>query len=71
MGLKHGQHLDYNRPHLDKDYTLTYEEWQGLCGKPKDDKARLSNVQFTMLRQMGVECSQFVDSVGPVSELLA
>lgn len=71
LGLKHGQHIDYTRPHLEKDYTLTYEEWQSLCGKPKDDNARLSNVQLTMLQKMGVEIPQFVDSVGPVSEIVA
>lgn len=71
LGLKHGQHIDYTRPHLKQDYTLSYEEWQGLCGKPKDDNARLSNVQLTMLQKMGVEAQQFVDSVGPVSEILA
>ena len=71
LGLKHGQHIDYTRPHLTQDYTLTYEEWQSLCGKPKDDQARLSNVQLTMLQKMGVEAAQFVDSVGAVSEIVA
>ena len=33
LGLKHGQHIDYNRPHLKEDYTLSYDEWRSLCGK--------------------------------------
>ena len=69
LGLKHGQHLDYNRPHLKDDYTLTYDEWRALCGKPKDEKARLSNVMLTMLQKMEVNAEKFVDSLGPVSEI--
>ena len=69
LGLKHGQHIDYNRPHLKGDYTLDYEEWRSLCGKPKDGKARLSNLMLTMLQKMEVNAETFVDSLGPVSEL--
>jgi hypothetical protein len=71
LGLKHGQHIDYNRPYLKEDYTLSYEEWRSLCGKPKDGKARLSNVMVTMLQKMDVPAESFVDSLGPVSEVLA
>jgi Protein of unknown function (DUF1552) len=70
LGLKHGQHLDYNRPHLTQDYTLSYEEWRSLCGKPKDGNARLSNVMLTMLQKMDVHAEKFVDSLGPVSEVV-
>lgn len=70
LGLKHGQHLDYNRPHLQGDYTLSYDEWRSLCGKPKDHKARLSNVLVTMLQKMEVNAETFVDSLGPVSEIV-
>jgi hypothetical protein len=69
LGFKHGQHIDYNYP-KGHDYTLTYGEWQSLCGKPRDDKARLSNVMLTMLQKMGVQTEKFVDSVGSVSEML-
>ncbi len=54
LGLKHGRHIDYNRPHLKGDYTLSYGEWRSLCGKPKDGDARLSNVLLTMLQKMDV-----------------
>lgn len=70
LGIKHGQHIDYNRPHLKEDYTLNYDEWKALCGKPKDEKARLSNVMITMLQKMEVNDEKFVDSLGPVSELI-
>jgi hypothetical protein len=71
LGLKHGQHLDYNKPHVEGDYTLSYDEWRALCGKPKDDKARLSNVMLTMLQKMEVHTEKFVDSLGPVSEIVS
>jgi len=70
LGLKHGQHIDYNKPHLKEDYTLSYDEWRSLCGKPKDGKARLSNVMLTMLQKMEVNAETFVDSLGPVSEVI-
>ncbi len=71
LGLKHGQHLDYNRPHLKNDYSLSYDEWRDLCGKPRDEKARLSNLMLTMLQKMEVHSEKFVDSLGPVSEIVA
>lgn len=70
LGLKHGQHLDYNRPHLKEDYSLSYDEWRSLCGKPKDEKARLNNVLLTMIQKMEVNAESFVDSLGPVSEIV-
>jgi uncharacterized protein DUF1552 len=70
LGLKHGQHIDYNKPHVEGEYTLSYDEWRALCGRPKDDKARLSNVMLTMLQKMDVNTEKFVDSLGPVSEIV-
>ncbi len=70
LDLKHGQHINYNRPHLKEDYTLSYDEWKFLCGKPKDEKDRLSNVMITMLQKMEVNAEKFVDSLGPVSEVI-
>lgn len=70
LGLKHGQYLDYNRPQVNEDYTLSYDEWRSLCRKPKDDKERLSNVFVTMLQKMEVNAENFVDSLGLVSEIV-
>jgi len=70
LGLKHGQHIDYNRPFLKSDYTLGYDEWREISGKPKDEKARLSNLMLTMLQKMDVHTEKFVDSLGPVSEII-
>lgn len=41
-----------------------------LCGKPKDEKARLNNVLLTMLQKMDMNAEKFVDSLGPVSEIV-
>jgi hypothetical protein len=70
LGLKHGLHIDYNHP---KGYAYTASSvlWLGLCGRPRDAKARLSNVMLTMLQKMGVPAERFVDSTGPVSEVVA
>ncbi len=70
LGLKHGQHIDYNRPHLKDDYKLDYDEWRNLSGSPKDGNARLSNLMLTMLQKMDVHTERFVDSLGPVSEIV-
>ena len=71
LGLKHGQHIDYNAPFVTGGYKLDYDEWRGLCGKPRDDNAHLSNVMLTMLQKMDVHAEKFVDSLGPVSEIVA
>ncbi|HET6246458.1 MAG TPA: DUF1552 domain-containing protein [Tepidisphaeraceae bacterium] len=70
LGFKHGQHIDYNRP-AGGGYKLDYDEWRNLCGKPKDERAHLSNLMLTMLQKMEVNAEKFVDSLGPVSEILA
>jgi hypothetical protein len=69
LGLKHGQHIDYNLPSVG-EYKLDIEEWRAISGKPKDEKARLTNVMLTMMQKMEVNTEQFVDSLGPVSELI-
>jgi hypothetical protein len=43
---------------------------KSLCGKPKDEKARLSNIMVTMLQKMEVNAEKFLDSLGPVSEVI-
>jgi hypothetical protein len=70
LGLKHGQHIDYNAPFVNNGYKLDYDEWRSLCGKPRDDQAHLSNVMLTMLQKMDIHTERFVDSLGPVSEIV-
>lgn len=70
LGLKHGQHIDYNLPSI-KNYDLTKAvEHYSICHKPLDSKARLTNLLLTMMHKMDVNAEQFVDSLGPVSEIV-
>ncbi len=70
LGLKHGQHIDYNLPSI-KNYDLTKAvEHYSICHKPLDSNARLTNLLLTMMHKMDVNAEQFVDSLGPVSEII-
>jgi len=70
LGLKHGQHIDYNLPVV-KNYDLANaSNHYTLCHKPVDDKARMTNLLLTMMQKMDVNTEQFVDSLGPLSELV-
>ena len=70
LGFKHGQHIDYNLPKIGA-YKLDLDEWRAITSRPQDDKARLSNLMLTMLQKMDVHTEKFVDSLGPVSEIVA
>ena len=70
LGFKHGQHLDYNLPKLGKYDLANAGAHYGICGKPVNDQAHLSNLLLTMLQKMEVNSEKFVDSLGPVSELI-
>jgi hypothetical protein len=70
LGLKHGQHIDYNLPKIGS-YDLTdSRKHYGICSRPVDDKAHLSNLLLTMLHKMDVETETFSDSLGAVSEVV-
>jgi hypothetical protein len=71
LGLKHGQHIDYNLPKIGQ-YDLTdHNTYLPVCRKPMDDKARMSNLLLTMQQCMGVRTDRFADSLNPISEVLA
>ena len=75
MGLKHGSHLDFNEGHFDgydigpdgKMQTSHY----GVCSRPVNDDARLSNLLLTLAQKMDVEVESFADSLGTLSEIEA
>lgn len=70
LGLKHGQHIDYNLP-IVKQYDLTNAAGHyGVCSRPLDSNARLTNLLLTMIQKMDVNVEQFADSLGPVSEVV-
>jgi len=67
LGLKHGQHIDFNRTKTFQGY----DKHAGIYHKPVNDKAHLSNVLLTMAQKMDVKTEKFADSLGTVSEVLA
>ncbi|MDB6030954.1 MAG: hypothetical protein JWM16_1292 [Verrucomicrobiales bacterium] len=70
LGFKHGQHIDYNLPKINSYDLANAGTHYGICGKPVNDKAHLSNLLLTMLQKMEVNAERFVDSLGPVSEIV-
>jgi hypothetical protein len=70
LGLKHGQHIDYNLPVV-KQYDLSNAVGHyAVCSRPVDSNARLTNLLLTMMQKMDVHVEQFADSLGPVSEVV-
>ena len=62
LGLKHGNHLDFNQDHFD-GYTLDKPgDHYRLCSRPANTDAHMSNLLLLMAQKMGVETDQFGDS---------
>ncbi len=62
LGIKHGQHVDFNQGHFD-GYDLTnHRGHYGLCSRPANADAHMSNLLLAMAQKMGVETDQFGDS---------
>ena len=71
LGVKHGQHVDFNLPVIGKYNVAEANEHYRICGRPVDNNARLSNLFLTMLQRMDVEVDQFQDSLGTISDVVA
>lgn len=71
LGLRHGEHVDYNLPHIGKYNVADAGAHYKICGRPVDADARLSNLLLTMAQRAGVEAESFQDSLGPISEIVA
>ena len=70
LGLRHGQHIDFNLPKV-KQYDLANATAHySLCARPADGNARMSNLLLTMLHKLDVNVERFVDSLGDVAELV-
>ena len=68
LGLKHGQHLDFNKDAagfhgyaLGADGALTTAHYQ-TCSRPVNTDAHMSNLLLLMAQRMGVETDMFGDS---------
>jgi hypothetical protein len=66
LGLKHGQHVDYN---LTKNFQ-GYDQHPGIYHSAVNSKAHLSNLLLTMAQKMDVPTEKFADSNDTASEVL-
>jgi len=70
LGVKHGQHVDFNLPKIGKYDVADANGHYRICSRPLDADARLSNLLLTMVQRAGVETDRFQDSVRTVSEVV-
>lgn len=71
LGYKHGQHVDFNLPHIGKYNVADANGHYRICSRPVDSDARLSNLLLTMLQRVNVPADRFHDSVRPLNELVS
>ena len=71
LGIKHGQHVDFNLPKIDKYNMEDAKKHYSICSRPVDTDARLSNLLLTMLQRMDVEADTFRDSLTTLDEVVA
>ena len=71
LGVKHGQHVDFNLPKVGQYNVADANAHYRICSRPVDGDARLSNLLLTMLQRMDVETPNFQDSVRTLSEIVA
>jgi len=74
LGIKHGQHVDFNAQVRSEGYTYdldTPTQHYSICFNPVNSKAHLSNLLLTMAQKMDVKTEKFADSNGTLSEVLS
>lgn len=71
LGLKHGQHIDYNLPKIGRYNMEEARKHYGICSRPVDTDAHLCNLLLTMLQKMDVKIDRFGDSIQPIPEIQA
>ncbi|GAB5445095.1 MAG: DUF1552 domain-containing protein [Fuerstiella sp.] len=62
LGLKHGSHLDFNQGHFGGYQLDNPGQHYGLCSRPANSDAHMSNLLLMMAQRMGVETDRFGDS---------
>ncbi|MDF1844907.1 MAG: DUF1552 domain-containing protein [Rubripirellula sp.] len=62
LGLNHGYHLDFNQGHFDGYQLDKPGEHYGLCSRPANTDAHMSNLLLLMAQRMGIEIDSFGDS---------
>jgi hypothetical protein len=71
LGLKHGQHVDFNLPKIGHYNVADATSHYRVCSRPVDGDARVSNLLLTMLQRVDVTTAQFQDSLRTLSEIVA
>ncbi len=71
LGLKHGQHVDFNLPKIGQYNLADAISHYRICSRPVNDSARLSNLLLTMLQRVDVETDRFQDSLGTIADIVA
>lgn len=62
IGVKHGQHVDFNQGHFDGYELSNPGKHYSLCSRPANADAHMSNLLLMMAQKMGVETDRFGDS---------
>lgn len=62
LGLKHGNHVDFNQGHFGGYQLGKPGEHYRLCSRPANPDAHMSNLLLLMAQRMGVDIDQFGDS---------
>ncbi|MEE2935882.1 MAG: DUF1552 domain-containing protein [Planctomycetota bacterium] len=62
LGLNHGKHLDFNQGHFSGYQLDKPGEHYGLCSRPANTDAHMSNLLLLMAQRMGIEIDSFGDS---------
>jgi hypothetical protein len=70
LGYKHGTHVDFNLPKITKYDVTNAQAHYGICSRPIDSDARISNLLLTMLQRVDVKAERFQDSVGVVKQIV-
>ncbi len=70
LGVKHGQHVDFNLPKIKQYNMAVANDHYKICGRPVDSDARLSNLLLTMVQRADVQTEMFQDSTGIISQIV-
>lgn len=73
IGLKHGQHVDFNASGMPDGYKYQLDtpgKHYAICHRPVNPKALMSNLLLTMAQTMGVKAEKFADSNRAITEVL-
>lgn len=71
LGIKHGQHVDFNLPKIGAYDVCDAKGHYKICSSPVDSDARLANLLLTMGQRAGVEVDQFQDSLTTIGQIVA